>query len=96
MDTDDPHEVDHFLMKVYHPVLLAEPAVPPVFGHYRELASLPRLVNLVAGQLVQHVGAATSTPMLHLPPEVLALPDDPEEHQKLPLDAGLLARTEGG
>lgn len=82
-------------MEVYQPVLLAEPAAPPVLGHYRHLVGLPRLINLVGGQLAQHEGTATNTPMLYLPPEVLALPDDPEERQKLPLNAGLLTRTEG-
>ncbi|XP_050717453.1 dynein axonemal heavy chain 2-like [Eriocheir sinensis] len=94
LDTDDPHEVQHFLMEVYQPVLLADPADPPVFGHYRQLVGLPRLINLVGAQLVQHEGTATGTPMLYVPPEVLALPDDPEKRRELPLNAGLLARTE--
>ena len=95
VDSDDPHEMNHFLLEVYQAVLLAVPAAPPVFGHYRELAGLPRLISLVGGQMVHHVGAATDKPMLYLPPEVLALPDDPEERRRLPLDTGLLARTEG-
>lgn len=94
VDSDDPHEMNHFLLEVYQAVLLAVPATPPVFGHYRELAGLPCLINLVGGQMVQHVGAATDKPMLYLPPEVLALPDDPEQRRHLPLDTGLLARTE--
>ncbi|KAK8392071.1 hypothetical protein O3P69_017593 [Scylla paramamosain] len=85
VDSDDPHEMNHFLLEVYQAVLLAVPAAPPVFGHYRELAGLPCLINLVGGQMVQHVGAATDKPMVYLPPEVLALPDDPEQ---LPLATG--------
>ncbi|MPC11959.1 Dynein heavy chain 2, axonemal [Portunus trituberculatus] len=95
VDTDDPHEMNYFLLEVYQAVLLAVPATPPMFGHYSELAGLPCLINLVGGQMVQHVGAATDKPMLYLPPEVLALPDDPEQRRRLPLDTGLLARTEG-
>ncbi|XP_071520505.1 dynein axonemal heavy chain 10-like [Panulirus ornatus] len=94
VDTDDPRSVEHFLLEVFQPLLLATPAVPPALAHYRHLVGLPRLLNLLGAQLIYHVGAAMQTPRLFLPSEVLALPDDPQELRQLPLDVAFLNRTE--
>lgn len=95
METDNPRAVEHFLLEVFQPLLLATPAVPTARAHYCHLAGLPRLVNLLGAQLVYHVGVAMHTPRLFLPSEVLALPDDLQELRQLPLDVAFLNRTEG-
>lgn len=93
--SDDPTQVEHFLLNVYQPVVASRLAAPSVRDHYNSLTGLPRLLNLVSAQLVHHVGVTLNSPKLFLPAEVLALPEDADSIRAMPLDVAFLARTEG-
>lgn len=95
VNSDNPKAVQHFLLEVYQPVVVTSSAVCVVRSHYYQLTGLPRLINLMGAQLVYHVGTVTETPMLHLPTELINLPDDLDSLKRLPLDVSFLTRTEG-